>query len=285
VISEEPNDAGAYLFTVSVELKDYPAALKVERLFRAEIFYVPPVVVIEKGFCFYDLRFLIGGPIKEFDLLDFPLLSEDNYVEYVSTLDVKNKHWDLLPDIVKMPEELEFLPDEGKYKLHYPEKRTVYNVRLIENQYDKQDVLVDTRECKFSVTFYEPEKAECDREVMIEKLVTDDPNKPIYKLPDLKDPYTGEPLKYWVDIPPYLHPVMSYDPPYINTKTTLLDSGLKPGVYPISVSTECEKNLIHGEITVILRDSESGIVPANCDIDFSQTTTTLAKWVCQLPKI
>jgi hypothetical protein len=47
--------------------------------------------------------------------------------------------------------------------------------------------------------------------VFVEQQKTDDPNKPSFKMADLMDPYTSKPLKYFVEIPQELKPVMKFD--------------------------------------------------------------------------
>ena len=68
---------------------------------------------------------------------------------------------------------------------------------------------------------------------MIDK--TTDPNEPKFELPDLTDPETGLALSYIVTFDSALKSLMSYnqDSREITTEASTLDSGTRPGLYPI----------------------------------------------------
>ena len=62
---------------------------------------------------------------------------------------------------------------------------------------------------------------------------TTDPNEPRFELPDFTDPETGLALSYKVTFDNALKSLMSYNQDSREIKGSTLDSGKKPGLYPI----------------------------------------------------
>ena len=66
----------------------------------------------------------------------------------------------------------------------------------------------------------------------------------------------------------------------IRAKTSIVGSKGKPGLYEITVYTECKYNVLEKNITVELLDHSDFTPLYICDIDWSKTNDYLSDWVC-----
>jgi len=88
---------------------------------------------------------------------------------------------------------------------------------------------------------------------------TNDPRKPVFKLPDLIDSSTRQPLSYKVTFDDALSSIMFYKSSIreIVTETSTVGSDKTPGLYPIRVDTTCHGQAFHFVHFVQLRAETS----------------------------
>ena len=110
----------------------------------------------------------------------------------------------------------------------------------------------------------------------------EDPFKPVFKLEEKVDPSTGLSMVYEVIIPQELEKIMAYDAPLIRTMTTTkIDTGVRPGVYDITIMSECNnKKLVLKKPVALTNSLQDDVTPMPCDIDFSGKLTYLKEWIC-----